>query len=160
MEEYQLTFEKKLHTKQFFFDTYSPPRGRLQRSVSYFTIPFTSSPTTALTNPAPITETLSDYIWDLSFETFDTRYNHLAGRKFRDNTNSSNNNYVNNSCISNMLNNTPCTQTGYDANISIVDIYLETISPKENPTLQLDPVYGRRFVHDVSTTINLRNVGS
>ena len=59
-----------------------------------------------------------------------------------------------------MNNNTPCTQIGYDANISIVDIYLETISPKENPTLQLDAVYGRRFVHDVSTTINLRNVGS
>ena len=67
---------------------------------------------------------------------------------------------MNSSCASNISNNTPCTQTGYNENVSIVDIYLETISPKENPTLQLDTIYGRRFVHDVSTTINLRNVGS
>ena len=151
---------KKITYQAVFFDTFSPPRCRLQRTVSYFAIPFTSSPTAALTNPASLTETLSDYIWDLSFETFDSRYNHLAGRKFRENSNSSTNNYVNSSCASNISNNTPCTQTGYNENVSIVDIYLETISPKENPTLQLDPIYGRRFVHDVSTTINLRNVGS
>jgi prepilin-type N-terminal cleavage/methylation domain-containing protein len=151
---------KKITYQAIFFDTYDPPRCRLQRIVDYFAVPFTSSPSANLTFPTSVTETLSDFIWDLSFEIYDSKYNHLAGRRFRNNPNAANTNYVSSTCINNITNNTPCTQTGYNENVSIVDIYLETISPKENPTLQLNADYGRRFLHDVATTVNLRNVGS
>jgi prepilin-type N-terminal cleavage/methylation domain-containing protein len=66
----QSDVRKKITYQAIFFNTFSPSRCRLQRTVSYFTIPFNSSATVALTNPAPVTETLSDYIWDLSFEIF------------------------------------------------------------------------------------------
>lgn len=151
---------KRISYQAVFYDTFDPPRCRLQRTINYFTIPFAASSSPALTNPAPITETLTDYIWDLSFEIYDSNYTHMAGRRFRDNPEGPATNYVNSSCLTNLGNNTSCTQIGYNQNITVIDIYLETISPKENPTMKPNTVYGRRFLHDVSTTIGLRNVGS
>ena len=144
-------------TYQAVFHQADPSRCRLQMQVTYYTIPYAVGPQNVIL--ATATQTLADYIYDLSFEIFDTNYTHLAGRKFSGNLGAGATNYVTGTCESNIDNHTPCTQDGYNSDVGIVDVYLQMIAPKENPTLTLNPAFGRRYAYDVSTTIKLRNVG-
>ena len=141
-----------------YFTDYKPFRCRLIRTKTYLTIPYSTGAQVTHPTMTDTTEVLADYIYDLSFELFDKNYNHLAGRRSRDNASPDALNYVNFPCQSNIDNHTPCSQTGYDKDVAIVDIFLQTIAPEENPTLQDNATYGRRFVYDVSTTIKFRNV--